>query len=109
MAGDFDAIVVCAHINDCAIASVLARQGWHVALVECKVPPLGGTLSLSITRSLSRAEVSYYDASTARTIHTGEPFFRTFHHLVERSFQFPLETPSPGRQFLRTAEKMSEL
>ncbi len=99
MAGDFDAIVVCAHINDCAIASVLARQGWHVALVECKVPPLGGTLSLSITRSLSRAEVSYYDASTARTIHTG----------VERSFQFPIETPSPGRQFLRTAEKMSEL
>ncbi len=42
------------------------------------------------------AEVSYHDASAARTIHTGEPFFRTFHHIVEQSFPFPLETLSLG-------------
>jgi len=40
-----------------------------------------------------RTEVSHHDASTVRTIHSVEPFFRTFHHIAEQSFPFPLETP----------------
>jgi flavin-dependent dehydrogenase len=45
----FDAIVVGARVAGCATAFALAQRGWHVALVERKHRPLGGTLSLPIT------------------------------------------------------------
>jgi hypothetical protein len=46
------------------------------------------------------AEVSHTEASTARTIHPVEPFFRTFHHIGEQSFPFPFETSSHGGAIL---------
>jgi hypothetical protein len=51
-----------------------------------------------------RTEVSHHGASTVWTIHSMEPFFRTFHHIAEQSFPFPLGTPHSGAILMNCRE-----